>query len=414
MTIQLDIAVPADGRMDLAWRAEGGALAWYLLIVRTGARKAYTALLLSGEIDRYVVASLSRHQRYQVAVLGIFEGGASSCSAWQSVTPRAGLAPKREDDGHGIAQSVRRVEKLMLMPQDARITAFWELSPGFADKVVLEVLERGEGPSGQRTTNVIGRLELEPEVKSCAVSADRGMRIQNGRSYRVRLSTRFASVLGHAPQEATCTPSAPGDERTANRANDPKVLVFPSLRPSPEVAVFPEEQAVAAQAEEPKGADILCCHCAREVRWEGKRLTCTGCKAEFVQNGEGEYLDVARLRFGLCRCCVPGRILVQHQGADVLVCTSSGKEHIRVAGQRSFRLIEDLPHGLCQCCRPRQPLSKEGKEVRCGKSKELHRFVDGRYVLVPTEMVFDAKAIDELMDAGLADICQAGVSRGRK
>ncbi|HEY3448115.1 MAG TPA: hypothetical protein VGK67_17290 [Myxococcales bacterium] len=408
MTIQLDIAVTGDGRMDLAWHADRAALAWYLLIVRTGARKAYTALLLGGEFDRYVVSSLSRHQRYQVAVVGIFEGGASACSPWYSVTPRAGLAPKKEDDdGRGIAPSVRRVEKLMLMPQDARITAFWELTPGFADKVVLEVLEREV---------VVGRLELEPEVKSCAVSAERGTRLANGKAYRVRLSTRFASVAGHAPQEATCTPSAPGDERTANRGNDPKILVFPSLRPSPELAIFPEEQA-AAQAEEQtqgKGADILCCHCAREVRWEGRRLVCTGCKAEFVQNADGDYLDVARLRFGLCRCCVPGRILVQHQGADVLVCTSSGKEHIRVAGQRSFRLIEDLPHGLCQCCRPRQPLVKEGKEVRCGKSRELHRCVDGRYVLVPSEMVFDAKAIDELMDAGLADLCQAGISRGRR
>ena len=133
------------------------------------------------------------------------------------------------------------------------------------------------------------------------------------------------------------------------------------------------------------------------------------------QSADGEYLDIARLRFGTCRCCTPSKILVQQPGADLLVCSYSGKEHIRLAGTVGFRLIEDLPHGLCQCCRPRQPLIKEGDVIRCGKSRETHRNVDGRYVLVPTEMVFDAKAIDELMDAGLADICQAGVSRaGRR
>jgi hypothetical protein len=291
------------------------------------------------------------------------------------------------------------------MPQDQRITAFWDLTPGFADKVVLEVLD-GEA--------VVGKLELEPEVKSCALTSDRGVTLVNGKRYQVRLSTRFAALSGHAPRTAACTPAAVGDERTANRANDATLLVFPSLKPSPEVTVFPEEQAAAAQAEPEKGADIRCCHCGREVRWEGKRLTCTGCHAEFVQNSDGDFLDLARLRFGTCRCCAPGRILVQHPGDDLLVCAASGKEHIRVAGSRAFKLIEDLPHGLCQCCRPRQPLAREGKEVRCGKSHELHRCVDGRYALVPSELVFDAKAIDELMDAGLADLCQAGITRGKR
>ena len=405
MSVQLEVEVRGDGKVELGWSAAATAQAWYLLIVRTGARKAYTSLLLSGEIGRYSVSSLSRHQRYQVAVLGFFKDGAD-CSPWTSVTPRAGLAPRREeDDGQGIAPSVRRVEKLILMPQDRRLTAFWELTPGFADKVVLEVRDG---------LSVVGRLELEPEVRSCALCAERGLKLVNGKAYRVSLSTRFAALSNHAPQHAVATPATQGEERAANRAHDQSRLVFASLKPSPELALFPDEAAAIAETEKVPGGDILCCHCARQVRWEGQKLLCTGCHAEFVQNSDGDYLDVTRLRFGTCRCCAPGRILVQPPGAETPLCSCSGKQHIRLAGSTSYRLIEDLPHGLCQCCRPRQPLAKDGNTVRCCKSREAHRCVDGRYVLVPSEMVFDAKAIDELMDAGLADICQAGISRARR
>jgi DNA-directed RNA polymerase subunit RPC12/RpoP len=403
MSVDLKVAVAGDGQVDLEWTSSALAQAYYLLIVRTGAKRAYTSVLLSAEIERYCVSSLSRHQRYQLAVLGIFKDGAAS-SPWISVTPRSGLAPRTEsDDGLGIAPHVRVVEKLMLMPQDRRLTAFWELSPGFADKVVIEVLEGDK---------LVGQLELEPEVRSCALCAERGLPLANGRRYQVRLSTRFAGLPRHAPASAICAPAAPGEERSANHALDQSQLVFPALRLSPELALFPEEAEATAETEKP-GADILCCHCGHKVLWEGQRLLCSDCRAEFIQNGEGEYLELARLRFGTCRCCAPARILVQPPRSEAIVCSSSGKEHLRVAGSSSFRLIEDLPFGLCQCCRPRQPLLRSGTAICCAKSKEPHRAVTGRYVLVPTEMVFDAKAIDELMDAGLADICQAGVSRAR-
>ena len=59
------------------------------------------------------------------------------------------------------------------MPQDARITAFWELSPGFADRVVLEVLD------GVRT---VGSLELEPEaIARAAEPAMRAAIVKLGR-----------------------------------------------------------------------------------------------------------------------------------------------------------------------------------------------------------------------------------------
>ena len=87
---------------------------------------------------------------------------------------------------------------------------------------------------------------------------------------------------------------------------------------------------------------------------------------------------------------------------------SSGEGGARGA----FLLIEDLPHGLCQCCRPRRPLERKDQGVVCSKSGENHRNERGQYVLVPSEPVFDAAAIDELLDAGLAEICSTGVLRG--
>ena len=79
-------------------------------------------------------------------------------------------------------------------------------------------------------------------------------------------------------------------------------------------------------------------------------------------------------------------------------------------------LIEDLPFGLCQCCRPRRPLErKAGGSIRCSRSDEVHDN-DGaaRWVLVPSQPVFDAAAIDDLLDAGLAEICSSGVSGSRR
>jgi hypothetical protein len=52
--------------------------------------------------------------------------------------------------------------------------------------------------------------------------------------------------------------------------------------------------------------------------------------------------------------------------------------------------------------------------IRCSKSGEVHRNEQGRYALVPSVAVFDATAIDDLLDEGLAEICATGVSRGRR
>ena len=86
----------------------------------------------------------------------------------------------------------------------------------------------------------------------------------------------------------------------------------------------------------------------------------------------------------------PGRSRDRVSG---LRCAHSGKEHIR--DRSTFLLIEDLPFGLCQCCRPRRPLAKQpDASVRCTKSHELHRRSGEEFVLVPSAPVFDAAAID--------------------
>lgn len=400
--VELSITVEGDGAVAFAWRSEGAAAQGYqLLVIRTGARRAYTALKLSRDLDRYAFAGLSRHQRYLCALLATTAGGCV-CSPWQSVTPRAGLAPRPEGEGlEALAGHLARVRRLTLMPQDRRLTAFWERSQGFVDAVCVEVLHRGR---------TLRRLTLEPEVASLSLDAERGVRLQNGERYEVRVAASFAGLAPAEGEAATATPAPQGGEREANRAHPQRSLVYPFLDLGPELCVFADEAGAEGASAD---AAILCHACRSRVSWSSYRLVCTGCGAEYIPSGRGDYLEANRLRFGTCRCCLPKRILIQRAGSETLVCSSSGKEHIRLPGEGEVRLIEDLPFGLCQCCRPRRPLVRRGEAVRCSKSDELHRKEGGAWVLAPSQPVFDARAIDELLDAGLAEIGAAGVSRGR-
>jgi hypothetical protein len=189
-SIELSVEVEDDGRIGLRWRGEaaGASLGYQLLVIRSGASPAYTALRLSRELDRYTIAGLSRHQRYLCAVLANLAAG-SVCSSWQSVTPRSGLEP-RPEPGEGLTvlgTHLAKLRRLMVMPQDRRLTAFWQRSPGFVDELRLEVLEPGH--------RVLKRFALEPEVASISLDAERGL--------------RFAarSCPCGAGAQATCSPS---------------------------------------------------------------------------------------------------------------------------------------------------------------------------------------------------------------
>jgi len=400
MTLTLECEVRGDGRVGLKWRPAQPPQAYALLIHRTGARPSFTSLLLAGELEGYELSNLSRHQRYRLAVLVL--GARTAASTWFSVTPRTGLAPKKETESTNIEAQIAHAQNLLVMPQDQRVTAFWSLSSGFVDKVVLELLE-GEA--------VRRRIELEPEVRSYALVSSSAATLKNGGSYALRLSTRFTCFESLAPQLASFTPAAPGAERRLNQGHDRSRLLFPTAQLGAEVEPFGEEEPRPLAT---RTADVICAFCRRTVRWREHRLLCDGCGAEFVPNAAGDYLDVRQLRFGTCTCCQPKKILVQLPGTDSLICNSSGKEYVRLPGKAGHCLIEDLPYGLCQCCRPRQPLGKSGKVIRCQRSKEEHRSADGRFVLVPSAPVFDATAIAALMDAGLAEICHTGVHRGRR
>ncbi len=397
MQIELNAEVVADGAVSLSWRAAPRPGSVSLLIIRTGAVPSYTTMTLGGDTARYQIEHLSRHQRYLVAALGR-SAGQVACSGWLSVTPRAGLAPRAEQ-GADLSAHLATVSRVMIMPQDRRLTAFWQVSPGFIDGLELE-LRRGE--------RVVRRLTLEPEVTSIYMDSARRVQLVNGNDYTVRLRASFAGQVHHETPPVSCTPAPQGQERQANGAHPQARLIYPSLTLEPEVCIFPEDEAEANPVDE----SLVCCHCRQPVRWQQYRLRCHGCGAEFIPNGRGDFLDLGQLRFGTCTCCLPRKILIQRQGSGALACAHSGKEHIRLPGTEGYHLIEDLPFGLCQCCRPRRPLVRRGEGVRCSKSDEQHRNEDGRYVLVPSEPVFDASAIDDLLDAGLAEICGTGVSRG--
>lgn len=407
MTIELTGEVVRDGCVALDWRNGSEVQSVHLLIIRTGAVPSYTALQLDGGTRRYRIDHLSRHQRYLVCVLVHLTTGSAgsrrlSCSRWLSVTPRAGLAPIT-DETSGVESHLASPSKLSVMPQDRRITVYWSASAGFVDRFLLEVLK------GERC---IRRLELEPEVSSISLDAGRGVQLQNGQTYSVRLRTCFASrVMGEAPA-VRCVPAPQGQERHANQDLPQDHLIYPSLSLSPEIQIFEEEEQDSAQA---AGEALVCRHCGQPVQWRDYQLRCDGCGARYISNGKGAHLELSRLRFGTCRCCMPEKILIQRSGSQALTCAHSGKEHIRMPGATAgFHLIEDLPHGLCQCCRPRRPLINKRGEIRCSKSDEKHRNQEGRYVLVPSDPVFDATAIDDLLDAGLAEICASGVSKGRR
>jgi len=402
MTLELSGTIAGDGQVALAWAAEAAFESYWLLAIRTGARPGFTALKLDGRTREYRFANLGRHQRYRFAVLAA-QGGRQVCSRWLSATPRAGYAVVREDAA-SLDAHLARIERLVVMPQDRRLTLYWQLGAGFIDKVVVE-LRRGAA--------AIATYELEPEVRSFTIDAARCRALANGVAYTLTARARFALTESERCAVA-CTPAPQGGERAANRAHPQDHLVYPCLSLAPELDVFGER---AGGAGEPS-AQIVCGRCRGPTEWRDYTLRCQRCKAEYIANHRGDYLDVARLRFGTCKCCLPRKLLVQDVGGDALACAHSGKEHIRMPGRSSFALIEDLPFGLCQCCRPRRPLQRQGDDsVRCSKSNELHRRSgggDAGYVLVPSAPIFDAAAIDELLDAGLAEICASGVSRGRR
>lgn len=401
MTLELSGTIAGDGQVALAWAAGRAAFeSYWLLAIRTGARPGFTALKLDGGTRAYRFANLGRHQRYRFAVLAAREGR-QVCSRWLSATPRAGYDVAC-DDGASLGAHLAAIDRLVVMPQDRRLTLYWQLGAGFIDRVVIE-LRRGAA--------VLATYELEPEVRSFTIDAARYRALANGVAYTLSARARFALTESERC-EVTCTPAPQGGERAANRAHPQHHLVYPCLSLAPELDVFGD----GAAGEPP--VQIVCGRCRGPTEWSDYTLRCRGCKAEFIANHRGDYLDVARLRFGTCKCCLPRKLLVQDVGGGALACAHSGKEHIRAPGKAGFLLIEDLPFGLCQCCRPRRPLHREADgAVRCTRSSELHRRSggdDAGFVLVPSAPIFDAAAIDELLDAGLADICAGGVSRGRR
>lgn len=399
-TIDLFAKIVDDGQVALSW--SGSYASYWLLAIRTGARPGFTTLKLDGATQSYRFANLGRHQRYRFAVLAA-RGDQQICSPWLSATPRAGyeVVADTDDVAAHLAANLATIERLVVMPQDRRLTLYWRLGPGFIDKVVIEL---------RRGTAILATYELEPEVRSFTIDAARCRALANGVAYTLSARARFA-LTESASREVRCTPAAQGTERAANAAHPQDHVVYPCLSLGAELDVFGD----GIPGEAPQA--ITCGRCGNATEWRDYTLRCGACKTEFIANHRGDFLDIGKLRFGTCTCCLPKKLLVQDFGSEALRCAHSTKEHIRVPGQATFVLIEDLPFGLCQCCRPRRPLARQADQtIRCTKSNELHRRSagEGVFALVPSAPIFDAAAIDELLDAGLAELCGGGVSRGRR
>jgi hypothetical protein len=403
--VELTAKVVKDGSVALEWQSDFSAHTIHLLVMRSAQIPAYTALRLSGKTKAYRIDNLGRHQRYRFCVLAM--GKSKRCgSAWISITPKQGLAPREDSPFEDLHDHLARTHDLLLMPQQGRLTAWWKLSPGFADRTQLKIWQ---------AETLVKRFDLEPEVTSLSMDSQRGLELENGLVYQVSVRCSYAGMASEASGPVACAPAVQGKEREANAELAQQHLVYPTLSLAPEVDVFGDETGADKNPETtPELAAIICCHCRRPVRWDSWRLRCEGCGAEFIPNGRSDYLEVAKLRFGTCRCCLPKKILIQPAGKPDLSCSHSGKQHIRTSGNGAYQLIEDLPYGLCQCCRPRRPLLRKAGRVRCTKSSEEHVNQAGRWVLLPSSPVFDAAAIDDLLDAGLAEISSQGVSNGRR
>src|SRR6185503_10024885 len=196
-----------DGHVALEWAPHAGKFkSYWLLVMRTGAKPGFTTLELDGHTYGYRFANLGRHQRYRFAVLAARDG-AQVCTPWLSATPRAGTTLAREDAG--VTDHLAKLTSLVAMPQDRRITLYWQLGPGFVDKIAIEI---------RRGAVVLANFELEPEVKSFTIDPPRCRGLVNGTTYTVIARARFV-LSDSETRSVVVTPAPQGQEREANRAH---------------------------------------------------------------------------------------------------------------------------------------------------------------------------------------------------
>jgi hypothetical protein len=367
------IEAPTPGRIRFVWPRATKTL----LLMRTGASPGFAHWTIAG--DSYEITNLSRRQRYLCGALD-----ADGTVSWKSVVGDSVV----EEETRPV--QIARIERFSVMPQHERVTLYWQLGRGFISGLEL-VIRRGD--------KVLSTERIDRDVRSVVCRA------QNGESLSFTLTPLFARLTG-ASASAMCRAAPQGEERAANAVFRQLPLIYPCLTLGDEQDPF----ADAASGQTPQR--IACGTCQGTVAWDEYLLRCCACRAEYVPNGRGDYLDVAKLRFGTCRCCLPKKVLISE--GDDLTCAHSRKQYIRLPGEAAYRLIEDLPFGLCQCCRPRKPLLKRGEQVRCAGSDELHTSSAGEgFILVPSAPIFDAARIDELLDAGLAELSGTGINKRR-
>ena len=211
----------------LNWNGEGSPpTQWWLLVERTGARPGYTSLTLDGGVKAWRFENLSRHQRYRIQV----RAPGDQASACVDVLPREGSTAVTEQ---GAPMPQAGITQLLVMPQNRRLTAYWTLSSGFVDRTVVAVHVEGR---------LLGRWELEPEVRSLSVDAARVAALQNGMVCDVTVATRLGTVVQDV-MTVRAVPAPQGREREANRALTQAGLVYPCLSLTDELDLFGDANA---------------------------------------------------------------------------------------------------------------------------------------------------------------------------
>lgn len=146
--------------------------------------------------------------------------------------------------------------------------------------------------------------------------------------------------------------------------------------------------------------DPSCPYCTGALLSQDGLLQCNTCRKRFTfRVTDGEIVDVERLLYGVCRCCLLRRPIVRN--GEFTVCSLSNERYIEYKGEY-LRLL-GLPFGLCSCCDNPRPLTvdSESRIICTDTGAEYVRNLDGTTVRKPP--VVDISSPTSSIEAALND-----------
>ncbi len=151
-----------------------------------------------------------------------------------------------------------------------------------------------------------------------------------------------------------------------------------------------------------------CLYCGCSLVSQNGLLQCSNCRKSFTfRVVDGEMVDVERLLYGVCRCCLLRKPIVRSRG--FMVCSLSDERYVEYRGEY-LRLL-DLPFGLCSCCESPRPLTANSQsEIICTDTGvEYVRNLDGAIVRKPPSIdLSSASSVEAALNDGTAQFYYGG------